>query len=247
MAYIRIYLFAALFLFVIRQGSAQDTVSNRIFNLVYNMEYLEAKKILHAEKASIDKLTYAVLEIDLSYWENVTGTNTPNYDAFEKTLGKYAVNTYNGFEQKGIQLICLSYQLRYQLKRYKFIDALLTYKKTKVLYEELKHIPKIKSFDNPDLFEIYNSMFLYFSNYLKPFGREERLLQSKNAILKMEELAKSGRPMSQTLCSYFLGKTYLKYEKEPAKAIPYFKALLQKYPNNSMFTKLLEESKMEIE
>lgn len=243
----RIYLLAALSLFVARQGIAQETVSNRIFNLVYNMEYLEAKKMLHAEKASIDKLTYSVLEIDLSYWENVTGTNNPNYDAFEKTLKKYSIDTLYGVEKKGIQLIYLSYKLRYELKRYKFIDALFTHKKTKVLYDELKHIPKNKSFDNPDLYEIYNSMFLYFSNYLKPFGGEERILQSKSAISKMEELTKSGRPMSQAFSNYFLGKTYLKYEKEPAKAIPYFKTLLQKYPNNSMFTKLLEECKMGIE
>ncbi|WP_340112045.1 hypothetical protein [Maribellus mangrovi] len=50
---------------------------------------------------------FAVLDIDCSYWKNVTGTDTPNYPEFEQTLQKYMYENAASDEEKVIRLITL--------------------------------------------------------------------------------------------------------------------------------------------
>ncbi len=231
------------FLFFAFTGKAatQDSLTNQIFNLAYNMEYEQAEKLLGENKNNIDSFYFAVLEIDMSYWKNVTGTDKPNYGAFEITLDKHTLEQAQTFNQKGIQLIQLSYQLRYELKRFKLFSAISSHKKTKVIFNELKNNPQMQTIDNPDLFELYNSMFLYFSNYIKPFGGKSKDVNCKLAIATMENLAKSEKLMTRTLSAYFLGRTYLKYENTPELGIVHFKTLSKIYPGNTKFPELLTE------
>lgn len=238
-----IFLILFLNLALTSAANVQDSVVNRIFNLAYNMDYGQAEKLLVENRNNIDEFYFAVLEIDMSYWKNVTGTNTPNYDAFEITLDKYTIELTKTFNQKGIQLIQLSYKLRYELKRFRLFSAISTHKNTKLLFAELKTDPQIRSLENPDLFELYDSMFLYFSNYLKPFGGKKKAENCLKAITTMEKLAKSERIMTKTLASYFIGRTYLKYENSPELGVKYFKTLSATYPGNTKFLELLEECK----
>jgi len=207
------------------------------------MNYEQAEKLMYENKNLIDEFYFAVLEIDMNYWRNVTGTNNSNYKAFEITLDKYEIEQAKTFNQKGIQLIQLSYQLRYQLKRFKLFSAISTHKKTKILFTEIKNDPLKQSIENPDLFQLYNSMFLYFSNYLKPFGGKSKDKNCKQAITTMESLSESKTIMTETLASYFLGRTYLKYENTPDLGITHFKKLTKMYPGNAKFPELLEECK----
>lgn len=223
------------------KAAKQDSLVNQIFNLAYNMQYQEAERLLKENKNNIDSFYFAVLEIDMSYWKNVTGTKQPNYDAFEITLEKYTHEQAFTFKQKGIQLIQLSYQLRYELKRFQLFSAISSHKKTKVIFYELKDIPQLQHLDNADLFELYSSMFLYFSNYIKPFGGKSKAVNCKLAIASMENLAKSNRLMTRTISAYFLGRTYLKYENTPKLGIVHFKNLSKMYPGNTKFPELLKE------
>ena len=149
--------------------SAQDSLINQIFSLAYNMDYQQAEHVLAENKSKIEPFYFAFLDIDISYWKNVTGTDKPNYKAFESTLEIYSCETASSFEEKGIQLIYLSYKLRYELKRLKRVRAISTHSKTKGIFEEIKSNTKLKSIENPDFFELYNSSFIYFSNYFKLF------------------------------------------------------------------------------
>lgn len=228
-------------------ASESDSLVNRIFNLTYNQEYDLAGSILQANKENIDKIHFTVLEIDMSYWKNVTGTNNPDYKAFEATQQNYNTETTSTFEQKTIQLITLSYQLRYELKRYKFFSAISTHKKTKTVFDELKTNTRTQEFEQQELLQLYNSMFSYFDNYLNPFGGKAKKSISEEALLNMEELANSDQEMVKTLASYFVAKTYLKYEKVPEKGIPYFQYLCKKYPDNLKFTELLNECKNKLD
>lgn len=240
-------LFIATLATVNSTAHAQDSLLNRIFILSYNQEYVQANSLLQANKNSIDAIYYAVLDIDMSYWKNVTGTNNPDYTAFETTQQKYNTENAETFEQKVIQLITLSYQLRYELKRYKFFNAISTHKKTKTIFNELKTNTHTQEFEQQELLQLYNSMFSYFDNYLNPFGGKTKKSISEEALLNMEKLANSEQEMVKTLASYFVAKTYLKYEKIPEKGIPYFQHLCKQYPGNLKFRDLLEECKNKID
>jgi len=224
-------------------GSAneKDSLINRIFNCTYNQEFKAAELLLQNNKAKIDELYFMVLSVDLSYWKNVTGTDHSNYKEFENTLEKFKPEIPETFHQKVIQLILLSYQLRYELKRYKIFKALFTLNKTKLVYTKLQTDEQIQNFKYPELLELYNSMFSYFDNYLNPFSGESSKERCNQAIVSMEKLTHSEQNIVKTLANYFLGKTYLNYTKEPEKGIANFSVLSQQYPNNKNFVELKAE------
>ncbi len=230
-----------LLLTICRNASAQDSLITRIFNYSYNQQYNLADSILQANKTNINELYFAVLEIDMSYWKNVNSAETQNYKAFEKTLLKYENKTAETLTQKGIQLIKFSYQLRYELKRYRFIDASFTQIKTKAIFDELTNDAQIKTCDEQELFQLYNNMFLYFENHWKTFAGKKAEKNCQLALLNMERLANSDEKIVKTLTSYFLARTYMRFEKAPQKGIPYFKTLINLYPQNKVFPALLTE------
>lgn len=224
-------------------ANQQDSLINRIFNLAYNQEYALADSLLQMNKANIDQLNFTVMDIDMSYWKNVTGTNHPEYQAFEETLKKYSLTHIESLKQKITRLITLSYQLRYELKRYHLLSAFITQKNTRNIFEELLKSNAVKKANQEELLELYRSMFTYFDNYFNFFGSQEKKRVRQEALINMRNLANSEIEMVRTLSSYFLAKTYLKYEKTPAKGIPYFQYLCKKYPGNIKFPEYLNECK----
>ncbi len=235
--------FTSLFLLLLipLQPKAQDDLTNRIFRLTYNQHYDSATVLLTSNQPIIDAYYYAVLDIDLSYWKNVTGTDAPYYPAFEQTLTKYNLRSVETFDQKAIQLIMLSYQLRYQLKRYRVFDAILTRKKTLILFNELKDRSTLLTSDQQELFRLYSALILYFDNYLKPFFIANKNENRIAALTEMEKLTHSENNITATLSTYFVGKIYLDYEKELTKGAQHFKTLCTRYPANNRFKKLYED------
>ncbi|MFV0592288.1 MAG: hypothetical protein ACK5M7_12950 [Draconibacterium sp.] len=229
------------------QTSAQDNLINHIFDLIYSQHYDSATVLLARNNMKIDGYYRAVLEIDLSYWENVTGTDDPDYEAFEITLNKYNIVSATTFHEKAIRLITLSYQLRYELKRFKIFNAISTRKKTLTLFNELKNSASVLNPGQRELFQLYSALILYFDNYLRPFfanGKDENMLV---ALSKMEKLSTSAAPITSTLSSYFLGKIYLNYEKQAEKGALHFKALTGRYPENQKFKELYNECTLKAE
>lgn len=232
-----------ILLFFLYESSANDSLLHRVFNLTYNMEYEEADSLLKTTSKQIDKFYFAVLTVDLSYWRNVTGTNHPDYKAFEKTLGNFKIEHPATLDEKIISLITLSYGLRYELKRFKIFDAISTRKKMMQLYEELFAKNLALKPEQKELFEVYSALIIYFNSYLKPSFSQSKKMRMNEAVKTMQNGTVSKSKLIQTLSSYFLGKTLLKYEKEPEKAVQYFEALHLLYPNNFKFAELLLSSK----
>lgn len=235
-----------LLLFCFGFANSQNNPVEQIFTAIYNQNYQLADSLLLENRSDIDPFYFTVLEIDLSYWKNVTGTTNPDYKAFEFTLQQYQSQSTETHHQKVIQLISLSYQLRYELKRFKIFDAISTRKKTKVLFSELKKYHEQLPEEHHELFELYNSLFLYFDNYLKPFFISDKKENCSTALATMQQLTQSDNKLTKTLTYYFLGKTLLKYEKKPQKAISYFQWLTINYPNNKSFSNLLQKCKNQL-
>ncbi|MDX8337977.1 hypothetical protein SLH46_02205 [Draconibacterium sp. IB214405] len=221
-------------------ASPKDSIVERIFNEMYNQHYTQAEEMLHANQNNIDSIFFAVLSVDMSYWKNVTGTNSPNYETFENDLQRFSLINTTTSTQQAIHLVTLSYQLRYELKRFKLIKAISTRQETKALFTSLKTNEELPP-EQQELYQLYSALFQYFDNYLKPFFVANKKENCNEALTKMTQLYQSENRITKTLVAYFLGKTWLKYENDPENAIEYFQWLHKRYPENIKFEELLAE------
>ena len=231
-----------LFLFISSQcfSSTQDSLVERIFNEMYNQHYSRAEEMLRTNKDDIDSIFFAVLSVDMSYWKNVTGTDTPDYPAFEQDLQQLSPTNPTSSTQQAIQLVTLSYQLRYELKRFKLIKAISTRQETKALFNALKPNEALPP-EQQELHCLYSALFQYFDNYLKPFFVSDKTKNCSEALTAMAGLYQSESRITKTLVAYFLGKTWLKYENDPTNAVGYFQWLHKNFPENIKFKELLDE------
>ncbi|WP_303925025.1 hypothetical protein [Draconibacterium sediminis] len=221
-------------------ASPQDSLVERIFNEMYNQHYSKAEEMLRTNKNHIDSVLFAVLSVDMSYWKNVTGTDTPDYPAFENDLQQLSPGIPASSTQQAIRLVTLSYQLRYELKRFKLIKAISTRQETKALFTALKPNETLPPAQQ-ELYELYSALFQYFDNYLKPFFASDKKENCSEALTTMTRLYQSESRITKTLVAYFLGKTWLKYENNAINAVEYFQWLHKNYPENIKFDELLDE------
>ncbi|HYQ58071.1 MAG TPA: hypothetical protein VEP89_12080 [Draconibacterium sp.] len=221
-------------------ASVQDSIVEHIFNEMYNQHYEQAEEMLQANKSNIDSVFYAVLAVDMSYWKNVTGTNNPDYQTFETDLQQFSPTNPTSSTQQAIRLVTLSYQLRYELKRFKLLKAISTRQQTKDLFNTLKTNERLSP-EQQELYDLYSALFLYFDNYLKSFFVADKKENCDEALEKMTNLYASENRITKTLVAYFLGTTWLKYENNPENAINYFRWLHKNYPENIKFKELLTE------
>lgn len=237
----RLTFFLFLWLFSVLSLQAESDLPVKIFRFIYNQQYDSAHILLNQYKAELDRFYYAILDIDLSYWENVTGTNNPDYSAFENSLLNYDLNEPSTREQSIIALIGLSYKLRYDLKRFHFISAMQTRRKTLVLYLKIKDDISLKSPEQIAIFRLYNALIAYFNQYPARYFSGAARAEMETAISEMELLNTSDSEIVKTLRAYFLGKIYLQYENAPEKALELFGYLTKNYPNNLNFKEYLKE------
>lgn len=227
-------------------ASPQDSIVENIFNEMYNQHYSQAEEILRANEENIDSIFFAVLVVDMSYWKNVTGTNTPDYPAFESDLQQFSPTNSVSSAQQAIRLVTLSYQLRYELKRFKLIKAISTRQETKTLFSSLNTNEELPP-EQLELYQLYSALFQYFDNYLKPFFVSGKKENSSKALATMTRLFQSENRITKTLVAYFLGKTWLEYENNPANAVNYFQWLHKNFPENIKFKELLDECNKQLD
>jgi len=239
---IALFVICALMGFSALSQTPQE-IPDSVFSLIYRQKYNAAERLLLDNKANIDPIYFAVLEIDMSYWKNVTGTSDRHYAKFETLLKSYQTTAPETRQQKAIELIRLSYQLRYELKRFQLFNAISTRKETLQLFNELKKDSTQLNKNQQELFELYQALITYFDLYLKPFFAKKKHAQTEILTQTMDKLTTSDQQMVKTLSTYFLGKIYLKYENKPQKAHPYLKWLQNTYPENQTFRELFSECK----
>ncbi len=222
-------------------SNAQQSVPDSVFSLIYNQKFDSTETLLHLNKSNINPVYYAVLDIDMNYWKNVSDKEKTDYKSFESLLQKYHPKATETQDQKIIELITLSYQLRYELKRLRLFSAISTRKKALDLFHELSPNAYKLNQNQRELFELYQSLITYFDYYMKPpFSRNKRLSMDE-AIQKINQLTQSQQLIVKTLSSYFLGKIYLRFEKTPENGKTYFDWLKNTYPENKRFQELFEE------
>lgn len=237
---LRFLLSILFFVFASVSLKASEDLTHQIFRLIYNQQYDSAHFVLNQNKHQLDGFYRTILEIDLSYWQNVTGTDEPNYEMFGTMLKNHEVQNPETLDEQASELVVQSYRLRYALKRYQIFSALKIRKETLRLYNSLTNKKLAFDPEQTEVFNLYSALISYFNHYMSSYFSRSSKAELSKAIHEMEKLSDSDFEMVKTLGSYFLGKIYLQYEKEPEKGIRLFEYLNHTYPNNQKFQEYLQ-------
>lgn len=207
----------------------------RIFDLIYNQDFEEARIELDRAKTGLDKWEYNILNIDLLWWEALTANSREDYKHFESALKSTYSDIKKSRKSYSIEeLITLSYSFRLEAMQGNLISMMIDFMK-------INHI--IQRFDTgvlspaqKELFNVYLALFnigkskLLFNN---PGLREE-------GIKILEANLSSSDSVSLTISRYFLSKIYLEVDPSPEKARIYCQQLCSAYPANKIFIYNLE-------
>ncbi|MBN1388737.1 MAG: hypothetical protein JW965_09840 [Bacteroidales bacterium] len=207
----------------------------KIFNLIYNQEFDQANIQLIQSRNKLDKWEYQVLDLDLLWWEALSGDSREDYERFESALKIYSSDLKQSRSPDNLEeLINLSYSFRLAALKGNLFTMMLDFVRinhiiqkfeTDRLTTEQKQVFKIYM----GLFNIGKSKLLFNNSKLREEGIE--ILESN---------INSANPVYQTLSCYFLSKIYLELDKTPSKARIYCEQLCNAYPTNKIFIYNLE-------
>jgi hypothetical protein len=223
-------------------SNPNEKIIDDVFRLIYNQQFSEADSLLEANSNLIESFYADILTIDLNWWRHVLYPSELNAQQFNSLLKSMEQEKTNTPEKKIKHLVWLSYQLRFEFKRYNIIGAIRLRSEIKKLLEEIKVNELNYSNNRIKLYYLYNALFTYFDNILNPFFSEKVRNERENALRNIEKYTREDDLILSTLASYFLGKIYLNIEKEPEKGIQQFKILTDRYPQNTVFQELFSES-----
>ncbi len=220
----------------------RERVINTAFSLIYDGKYKEAHHEISVNHAVLGKFYADVLTIDLLWWELVEPDQSGDIkNQFLLFLEKFDSSSSDKSDDNLRQLIKNSYLLRYQLHNYNFIRAVSTRNTLKTLLSELH--PEELNFpeDRIKLLGLYKTLFTYFDNLVNPLFRKNKKQIRQDSLTQMNIYCKDKDLIVKTLSLYFLGKIYLKIEKERNLGINCFTELSQCYPGNILFRDILEQ------
>ncbi len=219
-------------------AESQDTSVTRIFILIYNQKFEEANTALSTQKQEMDGFYFQILKLDLYWWKYSMSGLKKDAENLKQVLEKEDLEDLDTTNQKIIHLIKTSYSFRYEIKRYNFIGAFF------LRSDITNQIEKIKKENIPVkgerlvLFDLYLALLEYSNNSINPFFSKSKSEACKLALSKIQKYTRNNDIIVHTLAHYFLGRIYMKVEREPEKAKVQFKILSEEYPQNPYFADL---------
>ena len=226
-----------------RSNNLENPATVQVFNLIYNQQYDKADSSLSANRHEIGNLMADILLIDLEYWRYVTSDSKESFNQFEAFLHSCNLGEEGSDENKIRQLVVYIYSLRLYYKRFNILKFNITWIKMKILLNKVDQQTLQVLGNGNELVGVYNSVYKYLSQKLNPFSFLKK--QNSGELALLEENCKNEILIINTLSNYFVGKLYLKFEKEPAKALGFFQVLINRYPNNKVFRDLASECESE--
>lgn len=208
---------------------------NKVFDLIYNQQFYKANTELIQLKNKLDKWEYHILNLELLWWEALSGNSREDYDRFESALSIYSHDLHKAPNPDRLEeLIILSYSFRLKALNDNLILMIFDFMR-------INHIVRKFEIDrlNPEQKEIFK-IYLALVNIGKSkfFFNNSRLWEEGIEIL--ENNLASSNTVCQAISQYFLSKIYLEMEQSPAKARIYCEQLCNAYPANKIFIYNLE-------
>jgi hypothetical protein len=212
-----------------------DSEFVKIFDLIYNQNFEDARLELDRAKKGLDEWEYDILNIDLLWWEALTADSREDYRQFESALkSKYSEIKKRREPYSLEELITLSYSFRLEAMMGNIIPMMIDFMKINHIIQRFETAGLSPT--QKDLFNVYLALFNIGKSKLlfnKPALREE-------GIEILEANLGSSDPVSLTISRYFLSKIYLEVDPSPEKARVYCEQLCSAYPSNKIFTYNLE-------
>lgn len=213
-----------------------DKSFEKVFDLIYKQQFSDASHELMQSKNRLDRWEYHILNLDLLWWEMISGNNANDYDRLESALAKHTSYLKNSENPDSLEeLINLSYSLRLAaIKNNSFVMMVNIYRINRII-ERMD--TNSLSTEQQEIFTIYTAMFNIGKSKL--FFPNSKLRRESITIL--ESNISSVNPVYKTISCYFLSKVYLELDRSPAKARIYCKHLCNIYPGNKIFIYNLEQ------
>ncbi|GAB1454243.1 hypothetical protein MASR2M47_42990 [Draconibacterium sp.] len=221
-------------------SAEKDITVQRIFILIYNQKFAEAEKELEGNKTQIDQFYNNILKLDLFWWKYSLSKSKEDAKVLNGILQEFDKSNQNTRENKINRLIQSSYEMRYEIKRYNYVSALITRSDVRKQLEDLKNEDLTFLGDRRKLFDFYLTLFDYFDESMNPFSFSSKSKKYLQALSTLEEYSHDEDLILSTMVHYFLGRIYTKVEKQPEKGQIHFRILSQRFPENGLFKDLAE-------
>lgn len=218
--------------------SENDTTVNRIFTFIYNQQFTEAGKTLEEQINQLEPFYYNILKLDLYWWKYSLTRSKDDARELNEVLDNFSGTLINSQEDRINALIRSSYKMRYEIKRYNIIGALIIRSDVRKQIEVLKSGELSVLGDRQKLFDLYLSLFSYFDNLINPFSFGSKSEEFSKSLQTLEKYTHDDDLILSTMAHYFLGRIYTKVEKQPEKGQSHFKVLAQRFPKNHLFQQL---------
>lgn len=222
-----------------------DSISSRIFTLIYEQNLSEAESTLEAGKDQLNDFYVLFLNLDLHWWKYRTTYSRENSKKLDKLIEKSILPETNSYEQKMRQIIVRSYQLRYEKKQYNIFAMLSARTAIRDLIDEISKEAPPFSGDEQKLFESYVIMYQYIEN-INFFANARKSAERVKKLNLMKKLATEDSIILNTIAHFFLARMNQKIEDEPEIGLSHFKILTAKFPTNQTFAEYQAECEEKI-
>ncbi len=208
---------------------------DEIFNLIYNQQFNEAHLELIRSKNKLDKWEYHILNLDLLWWEAISGNSKEDFARFESALDNYSSDLKQNHSPDSLEeLINLSYSFRLATLKGNLFLMMLDFLRINHIIQRFE-IDRL-TMEQQEIFKIYLALF--------SIGKSKLLFNSsrlrEEGIEILESSITSSNHVYQTISCYFLSKIYLELDQSPGKARIYCEQLCKSYPANKIFIYNLE-------
>lgn len=221
-------------------SSEKDITVQQIFTLIYNQQFTEAEKVLESNKTQIDPFYHNILKLDLFWWKYSLSKSRQDAKVLNEVLQEFDNTNKNTREAKINKLIRSSYEMRYEIKRYNFVGALIIRSEVRKQIELINKDDLSFLGDRRNLFDFYLTLFDYFDESLNPFSFGSKSDKYLKSLSNLEKYSQNDDLILSTMAHYFLGRIYTKVEKQPEKGQVHFKVLSKRFPENGLFRELAD-------
>ena len=215
-----------------------DSTVIKIFTLIYNQQFVEAEKALESDRTLIEPFYHNILKLDLFWWKYSLSKSKEDSKAFKSVLEEFEKFSQNTTEGRINNLICSLYQMRYEVKRYNLIGALIIRSEVCDQIEEFKNEDLSFLGDRQKLFDLQLVLFNFFEETINPFSFGKKSDEYLKSLSVLEKYSLEDDFILSTLAHYFLGRIYTKVEKQPEKGKTHFMILSKRFPKNVLFYEL---------
>lgn len=231
---------------IIQKGSSkgfplQNIPSDQIIELIYNYQFDEAEKMIISNKDNLSTILYELLSLDLKWWKCISENSLREFrESLEIADHKMSAGTKN--DNYFLQIIHLSYKIRYEMAMKNRLAVLPLLARLNKLINNADEFINTSDQLEVQLIELYRNLLLYVRHYLIDALNVFDIDKTKRLkyLILIEKNSSGQQPIVRILCHHFLGKIYLEFERDNAKAKNHFLFLNQWFPSNLAFKSLLE-------